>query len=175
MKELATLGGGCFWCIEAIYKLVEGVSTVTSGYAGGRIANPDYQQVCNGTTGHAEVVQLEYDPEVISYQDILDIFFSVHDPTTRNRQGADVGSQYRSIILTHSEQQQDIAKATIADLQKESGQKTIVTEVEPLKVFYPAEDYHQDYFEKNPYQGYCRIVIAPKVKKFMSSQQEKQG
>jgi peptide-methionine (S)-S-oxide reductase len=175
MKELATLGGGCFWCIEAIYKLVEGVSTVTSGYAGGRIENPDYQQVCSGTTGHAEVVQLEFDPQVISYQQILDIFFSVHDPTTSNRQGADVGTQYRSIILTHSEEQEDIAKTTIATLQKESVQKPIVTEVEPLKVFYPAEDYHQDYFEKNPYQGYCRIVIAPKVKKFMSSQKEKQG
>jgi peptide-methionine (S)-S-oxide reductase len=170
---MATLGGGCFWCIEAIYKLVDGISKVTSGYAGGYVENPDYQQVCNGTTGHAEVIQLEFDPEVISYQEILDIFFSVHDPTTRNRQGADVGSQYRSIILTHSEQQEGIAKSTIAALQKESGQKTIVTEVEPLKVFFPAEDYHQDYFEKNPYQGYCRIVIAPKVKKFMTSQKGK--
>jgi peptide-methionine (S)-S-oxide reductase len=175
MKELATLGGGCFWCIEAIYKLVDGVNKITSGYAGGSVENPDYQQVCNGTTGHAEVVQLEFDPEVISYQEILDIFFSVHDPTTRNRQGADVGTQYRSIILTHSDQQQDIAQTTIAALQKESGQKHIVTEVEPLKEFYPAEDYHQDYFEKNPYQGYCRIVIAPKVKKFMTSQKEKKG
>jgi peptide-methionine (S)-S-oxide reductase len=175
MNELATLGGGCFWCIEAIYKLVDGVNKITSGYAGGSVENPDYQQVCNGTTGHAEVVQLEFDPEVISYQEILDIFFSVHDPTTRNRQGADVGTQYRSIILTHSDQQQDIAQTTIAALQKESGQKHIVTEVEPLKEFYPAEDYHQDYFENNPYQGYCRIVIAPKVKKFMTSQKEKKG
>jgi peptide-methionine (S)-S-oxide reductase len=175
MKELATLGGGCFWCIEAIYKLVDGVNKVTSGYAGGYVENPDYQQVCNGTTGHAEVVQLEFDPQVISYQQILDIFFSVHDPTTRNRQGADVGTQYRSIILTHSEQQQDIAQTTIAALQRKSGQKPIVTEIEPLKVFYPAEDYHQDYFEKNPYQGYCRIVIAPKVKKFMALQQENKG
>ena len=175
MKELATLGGGCFWCIEAIYKLVEGVSKVTSGYAGGFVEKPDYQQVCNGTTGHAEVVQLEFDPQIISYREILDIFFSVHDPTTRNRQGADVGTQYRSIILTHSEQQQNVAQTTIADLQKESGQKTIVTEVEPLKEFYPAEDYHQDYFEKNPYQGYCRIIIAPKIKKFMTQRQKKQG
>ena len=118
---------------------------------------------------------MEFDPQVITYQQILDIFFSVHDPTTRNRQGADVGSQYRSIILTHSEQQQDIAQTTIAALQRESDQKPIVTEIEPLKVFYPAEDYHQDYFEKNPYQGYCRIVIAPKVKKFMALQQENKG
>lgn len=171
MKELATLGGGCFWCIEAIYKLVDGVTKITSGYAGGWVKNPDYQQVCNGSTGHAEVIQLEFDPQVISYQQILDIFFSVHDPTTRNRQGADVGTQYRSIILTHSEEQREIAEATIATLQKDFGQKPIVTEIEALQVFYPAEDYHQDYFEKNPYQGYCRIVIAPKVEKFMASRQ----
>ena len=175
MTELATFGGGCFWCTEAIYKLVDGVTKVTSGYAGGEVPNPDYHMVCNGTTGHAEVIQLEFDPQVISYQQILDIFFSVHDPTTRNRQGADVGTQYRSIILTHSEQQDEIARTTIAALQAESGRKPIVTEVEPLQVFYPAEDYHQDYFEKNPYQGYCRVIIAPKVKKFMASREEKTG
>ena len=169
MNEKATVGGGCFWCIEAIYKLVDGVESVTSGYAGGSKVNPTYHQVCSGTTGHAEVVQVEFNPEVITYQEILDIFFSVHDPTTLNRQGADIGTQYRSIILTEDESQREIARTTIDNLQKQTGQKPIVTQVEPLDVFYPAEKYHQDYFEKNPYQGYCRMVVAPKVKKFLKT------
>ena len=171
MIEKATIGGGCFWCVEAIYKLVNGVTAVTSGYAGGTKVNPTYHQVCDGNTGHAEVVQIEFDPAVITYQEILDIFFSVHDPTTLNQQGADVGTQYRSIILTENEMQRDIALKTIASLQNQPGQKPIVTQVVPLEIFYPAEDYHQDYFEKNPYQGYCRMVVAPKVNKFLKSYQ----
>lgn len=167
MIEKATIGGGCFWCVEAIYKLVNGVTAVTSGYAGGTKVNPTYHQVCDGNTGHAEVVQIEFDPAVITYQEVLDIFFSVHDPTTLNQQGADVGTQYRSIILTENEMQRDIALKTITSLQNQPGQKPIVTQVVPLEVFYPAEDYHQDYFEKNPYQGYCRMVVAPKVNKFL--------
>ena len=169
MIEKATIGGGCFWCIEAIYKLVDGVSAVTSGYAGGTTAQPNYKEVCTGATGHAEVVQVEFDPEVISYQEILDIFFSVHDPTTLNRQGADVGTQYRSIILTENDEQKAIALNAIQSAAKEHPGKPIVTKVEPLELFYPAEDYHQDYFEKNPYQGYCRMVVAPKVSKFLKS------
>lgn len=169
MIEKATLGGGCFWCIEAIYKLVNGVKTVTSGYAAGKTVDPTYQQVCDGYTGHAEVVQIEFNPETISYQEILEIFFSVHDPTTLNQQGADIGTQYRSIILTENESQATQAMAMIHDLEKSEGQKPIVTQVEPLEIFYPAEDYHQDYFEKNPYQGYCRMVVAPKVNKFLKT------
>ncbi|MBN2048517.1 MAG: peptide-methionine (S)-S-oxide reductase MsrA [Anaerolineaceae bacterium] len=168
MNEKATLGGGCFWCIEAIYKLVDGVTAVTSGYAGGKTPNPTYKQVCDGITGHAEVVQVEFDPQIISYQEILEIFFSVHDPTTLNRQGADVGTQYRSIILTENDTQLQIARETIKSLSNTPGQKPVVTEVKPLETFYPAEDYHQDYFEKNPYQGYCRMVVAPKVNKFLN-------
>jgi peptide-methionine (S)-S-oxide reductase len=171
MIEKVTLGGGCFWCIEAIYKLVNGVTSVTSGYAGGKTVNPTYHQVCGGHTGHAEVVQIEFDPQVITYQQVLDIFFSVHDPTTLNRQGADVGTQYRSIILTENEQQATQAKAMLESLEKTSGEKPIVTQIEPLDIFYPAEDYHQDYFEKNPYQGYCRMVVAPKVNKFLKTYQ----
>lgn len=170
MKEKATIGGGCFWCTEAIYKLVNGVSAVTSGYAGGKTKNPTYKQVCGGYTGHAEVVQVEFDPEVITYQEILEIFFSTHDPTTLNRQGADVGTQYRSIILTENEEQDKIARNLIKQLSGDYA-KPIVTQVEPLEIFYSAEDYHQDYFEKNPYQGYCRMVVAPKVNKFLKTYQ----
>lgn len=170
MIEKATIGGGCFWCTEAIYKLVNGVSAVTSGYAGGKTENPTYQQVCGGYTGHAEVVQVEFDPEVITYQEILEIFFSTHDPTSLNRQGADVGTQYRSIILTENEEQTNIARNLIAHLSSDYA-KPIVTQIEPLSLFYPAEDYHQDYFEKNPYQGYCRMVVAPKVNKFLKTYQ----
>ena len=170
MKEKATIGGGCFWCTEAIYKLVNGVSAVTSGYAGGKTKNPTYKQVCGGYTGHAEVVQVEFDPEVITYQEILEIFFSTHDPTTLNRQGADVGTQYRSIILTENEEQEKIARNLIKRLSGDYA-KPIVTQVEPLEIFYSAEDYHQDYFEKNPYQGYCRMVVAPKVNKFLKTYQ----
>jgi len=163
---VATLGGGCFWCLEAVYERVEGVTTVTSGYAGGHVPNPSYRQVCNGTTGHAEVVQLEYDPAVITYRDLLEIFFTIHDPTTKNRQGADVGPQYRSIILYHDADQQSTAKAVIDELEAERMfDDSIVTEVEPLDTFYRAEAHHQNYYENNSGQPYCQAVIAPKVSK----------
>ncbi len=165
--QTATLGGGCFWCLEAVYEQVEGVEEVVSGYAGGRRPHPTYEQVCTGTTGHAEVVQVRYDPEVISYRELLEIFFDIHDPTTLNRQGADVGTQYRSVIFYHDEEQQQIAQAMIDALEAESRWRDpIVTQVEPLPEFYRAEEYHQGYFRKNPHQGYCRMVVAPKVSKF---------
>ncbi len=162
--ERATLGGGCFWCLEAVYQRIEGVVSVVSGYAGGTVANPTYEQVCSGQTGHAEVVQIEYDPQVISYPQILQIFWQAHDPTTPNRQGADVGPQYRSIILTHNEAQQRQA----LDSRKEAAgrfRSPIVTEIRPLEAFYPAEDYHRDYFDNHPNAPYCRVVIHPKLKK----------
>lgn len=162
--ETVTLGGGCFWCVEAVYERIEGVSNVRSGYAGGEVANPTYRQVSAGTTGHAEVVQLDYDPAVISYAQILDLFWKAHDPTTRNRQGADVGTQYRSIILYHSEEQRVGAEASIAEAQGRFS-RPIVTEVVPFTVFYDAEEYHQDYYENNPEYGYCRVVIQPKLDK----------
>jgi peptide-methionine (S)-S-oxide reductase len=164
--ETAILGGGCFWCLEAVYNELRGVQSVISGYAGGSVANPSYEQVCSGRTGHAEVVRLTYDPAEISYREILDIFFTIHDPTTLNRQGADVGTQYRSIILYESPEQEQIARDAIAEITA-SGiwRKPIVTQVEPLDRFYPAEAYHQNYFEQNPYQPYCQVVIAPKVAK----------
>jgi peptide-methionine (S)-S-oxide reductase len=162
----ATLGGGCFWCLEAVYDRVEGVHAVTSGYAGGHVTNPSYRQVCTGTTGHAEVVQVEYDPEIISYRDLLEIFFTIHDPTTKDRQGADVGPQYRSIILFHDADQQTTAESVIEDLEADGVfDDPIVTDVEPLDTFYRAEDKHQDYFANNPGQPYCQAVIAPKVNK----------
>jgi peptide-methionine (S)-S-oxide reductase len=161
---LATLAGGCFWCLEAAYLQLKGVSKVTSGYAGGAVRNPTYEQVCTGQTGHAEVVQIEFDPAVVSYRDLLDVFFTIHDPTTRNQQGADVGTQYRSAIFYHSPEQQAEAKAAIA-AAAEVWDNPIVTEVVPLTEFYPAEAYHTDYFRRNPDQGYCRAVIAPKVAK----------
>lgn len=166
-SELATFGGGCFWCLEAAFEELEGVSDVVSGYAGGRIPDPSYAQVGRGNTGHAEVVQIRFDPEVIGYEDLLDVFFSIHDPTTRNRQGADVGTQYRSIILTRDAHQDRLARAAIEALDA-SGvwKRPAVTEVEPLERFYPAESYHQDYFRLNPSQGYCQVVINPKMKKF---------
>jgi peptide-methionine (S)-S-oxide reductase len=166
-RELATLGGGCFWCLEAVFKDLKGVESVVSGYAGGHVDHPTYEQVCGGRTGHAEVVQISFDPAVISYRDLLDVFFTIHDPTTRDRQGADVGPQYRSIILYHSPEQKTAAEQAIADLDaKRVWHAPIVTEVVPLERFYPGEDYHQDYFEQNPRQRYCQIVIAPKVAKF---------
>jgi methionine-S-sulfoxide reductase len=166
-EEIATFGGGCFWCVEAIYERVEGVHSVTSGYSGGHVDNPDYQQVSTGLTGHAEVVQIRYDPDVVSFYELLEIFFKTHDPTTLNRQGADVGTQYRSIILYHSESQKRQAEEIIADLNAAGVyDRPIVTKVEPFEKFYPAEDYHQEYFENNPNQGYCRLVIQPKVEKF---------
>jgi len=170
----ATLGGGCFWCLEAVYKDLNGVLRVVSGYAGGALENPTYEQVCGGRTGHAEVVQITYDPKVISFRDLLDVFFTIHDPTTKDRQGADVGPQYRSIVLYHDAEQKAAAERAIAE-QGEQGvwRAPIVTEVVPLETFYPAESYHQDYFENNPGQGYCRIVIAPKVAKFRKQHLER--
>jgi peptide-methionine (S)-S-oxide reductase len=165
--EVATLGGGCFWCLEAVYDELEGVLDVVSGYAGGHVPNPDYKSVCTGTTGHAEVIQVTFDLEVISFREILEVFFTIHDPTTLNRQGADVGTQYRSAIFYHSREQKEIAEQLIDELQAEGiWSDSIVTEVAPLDEFYPAEDYHQEYFKRNPFQGYCRVVIAPKMKKF---------
>ncbi len=166
-SETATLGGGCFWCLEAVYEQIEGVLNVISGYAGGNVANPDYQTVCTGTSGHAEVVQITFNPQVIRFRDLLEIFFSIHNPTTLNRQGADIGPQYRSVIFCHNENQCETARQMIADLDAANAfSRPIVTEVALLDVFYPAEDYHQEYFRRNPNQGYCRAVIAPKVAKF---------
>jgi peptide-methionine (S)-S-oxide reductase len=172
--EIATFGGGCFWCTEAIYERVIGVQKVESGYSGGDVANPDYKLVCSGTTGHAEVVQVTFDPEKVTFLELLEIFFKTHDPTTLNRQGADVGTQYRSIVLYHNEQQKGTAQQVIQLLNSEHIWKDpIVTQVEPFKVFYPAEDYHQEYYENNPNQGYCRVVITPKVEKFEKIFKEK--
>jgi peptide-methionine (S)-S-oxide reductase len=166
-KETATLGGGCFWCLEAVYDQLAGVEDVVSGYSGGHANNPTYEQVCNGITGHAEVVQLTFDTERISFRDILDVFFTIHDPTTLNRQGADVGTQYRSAIYYHSPEQKTIAEQTIAEITSAGlWNAPIVTEVTAFEKFYPAEDYHQEYFARNPNQGYCRVVVAPKVAKF---------
>jgi len=165
-KATATLGGGCFWCLEAVYNHIEGVTSVTSGYAGGHVPNPTYRQVCHGNTGHAEVVQVEYDPSVISYRDLLEIFFTIHDPTTKNRQGADVGPQYRSIILYHDASQKKTAEELIDALEAEDVfDDPIVTEIDPLDTFYSAEDHHQNYYENNPGQPYCQAVIMPKVNK----------
>ncbi len=165
--EVATLGGGCFWCLEPIFAHLKGVEDAVVGYAGGKTISPSYELVCTGMTGHAEVVQVTFDPAVISYREILEVFFAFHDPTTRNRQGADVGTQYRSIILWHSSQQRKIAEEVITDLnQRGEWGRPIVTELAPYEVFYPAEEYHQEYFEKNPYAGYCQVVIQPKVTKF---------
>lgn len=165
--EYATLGGGCFWCLEAVFEIVEGVQGVKSGYAGGHVANPTYNAVCGGSTGHAEVVQVGFDPSVIGYREILEIFFGIHDPTTLDQQGADVGTQYRSAIFTHSETQAAAAAALIAELDEEGPwDDAIVTEVAPLETFFEAEDYHDEYFRRNGTQPYCRVVIAPKVAKF---------
>jgi peptide-methionine (S)-S-oxide reductase len=160
----ATFGGGCFWCIEAALKELDGVSAVTSGYAGGHTENPTYKQVCAETTGHAEVVQVAYDPDVISYEELLEVFFSIHDPTQLNRQGPDRGTQYRSIVLTHDDEQERLASAYIEALDEEYDD-SVVTELEPLETFYEAEEYHQDYFEKNPNDAYCSFHAAPKVEK----------
>ncbi len=165
--EVATLAGGCFWCLEAVFDELDGVQDVVSGYAGGSVPHPTYKQVCNGDTGHAEVVQVTFDPAVLSYRDLLKVFFAIHDPTTLSRQGGDVGTQYRSAIFTHSDQQEKIADEVIAELNGEKlWDDPIVTEVVPAESFYPAEDYHQEYFRRNPNQGYCRMIIAPKVAKF---------
>src|SRR5712692_6198046 len=165
-KELATLGGGCFWCLEAVYDELKGVEQVESGYSGGTVPNPSYYDVCEGITGHAEVVQLTFDPREISFKEILQVFFTIHDPTTLNRQGADIGTQYRSAIFYHSPEQKQIAEDTIKEVTAARlWDDPIVTEVRPLEAFYPAEEYHRDYFRRNPNQGYCSAVIAPKVAK----------
>lgn len=164
--EIAILGGGCFWCLEAALRQLKGVESVVSGYCGGDAANPDYRQVCEGTTGHAEVVLVSFDPAVIDYRTLLQAFFAIHDPTTKDRQGNDVGSQYRSVIFTHSPEQERVARELIADLTaKKVWPASIVTEVLPSPRFWPAEDYHQDYLANNPLQPYCQAVVAPKVAK----------
>ena len=163
----ATLGGGCFWCLEAIFNELKGIEQVLSGYSGGAVSNPTYKQVCTGSTGHAEVVQLKFDPQEISFKEILQVFFSIHDPTTLNRQGADVGSQYRSVIFYHNQAQEEIAQQTIAELEADKiWNNSIVTQVVPYEKFYVAEDYHQDYYKYNSQQPYCQAVITPKLTKF---------
>ncbi len=172
--EIATLGGGCFWCTEAIFENVKGVHSVISGYSGGARKNPTYEQVCSGATGHAEVVQVKFDPNEISYDEILEIFFKTHDPTTLNRQGADVGTQYRSVIFYNRDEQKQKAEFYKSKLNEEKIWKDpIVTEISPLKEFYEAEKYHQDYYENNPNQGYCSFVITPKLEKFKKVFKEK--
>ncbi|MBI1315121.1 peptide-methionine (S)-S-oxide reductase MsrA [bacterium] len=165
--ELATFASGCFWCTEAVFQQLRGVLSVMPGYISGSLENPDYRTVCTGSTGHAECVQIEFDPDVVSYHDLLDVFFKTHDPTTLNRQGADVGTQYRSGIFFHSEQQRELAEQYIRELDASGAfASSVVTEVTPASTFYPAEEYHRDYFNQNPGQGYCAAVIAPKVAKF---------
>jgi peptide-methionine (S)-S-oxide reductase len=173
-RETATLGGGCFWCLEAVYDLVEGVTDVVSGYSGGTRPNPTYEQVCTGQTGHAEVVRVTFDPSVISFREVLDIFFSIHDPTTLNRQGADVGTQYRSVIFYHNEAQKQVAGEVIEQLAASGEYRNpIVTQLLPLDTFYEAEDYHQEYFAQHSRQPYCRAVISPKVAKFQKNYADK--
>lgn len=167
MPELATLGGGCFWCLEAVYNQMEGVASALSGYMGGTVVNPTYRAVCTGSTGHIEVTQVTFDPAVTSYREILEVFFAIHDPTSRDRQGNDEGPQYRSAIFYHSEAQRETAEAMIRELDAERvWARPIVTEVRPAETFYVAEDYHQEYFKNNPGQPYCAFVVAPKVAKF---------
>ena len=172
-SETATLGGGCFWCVEAALLDLKGIQSVVSGYAGGTPPNPSYRQVCTGTTGHAEVVQVTFDPALIDYRTLLEVFFTVHDPTTLNRQGADAGTQYRSVIFWHSAAQRDTAAEVIARLTRDQvWPHPIVTEVSPVPTFYPAEDYHQNYYRQNPYQGYCQAVISPKLAKLRQRHRE---
>jgi peptide-methionine (S)-S-oxide reductase len=163
-EETAVLGGGCFWCVEAVFELVRGVNKVVSGYAGGHVANPTYRDVCTGRTGHAEVAQLTFDPDVVTYRQLLDLFFTTHDPTTLNRQGPDTGTQYRSAIYYKDDAQREVAEAA-KEAAQSIWQGRIVTEIAPLDVFYPAEDYHQEYFRNNQYQPYCQVIIEPKVAK----------
>jgi peptide-methionine (S)-S-oxide reductase len=165
--QVATLAGGCFWCLEAVYDELQGVISVESGYIGGSVPNPSYRQVCNGNTGHAEAVQITFDPAQVSFRELLQVFFTIHDPTTLNRQGADVGTQYRSAIFYHNDEQKAIAQEVISELEAQKVWRSpIVTQLEPYSTFYVAEDYHQEYYANNPNQGYCRIVIDPKVAKF---------
>jgi peptide-methionine (S)-S-oxide reductase len=167
MSEIATLAGGCFWCLDTVFRDLNGVEKVESGYAGGHTANPSYRQVCSGTTGHAEVVQVTFDPAVISFRDLLGVFFTIHDPTTLNRQGADIGTQYRSAVFYHSPEQERVAREVIDELNREKvWDDPIVTEVVPAKNYTAAEAYHQNYYAQNPDQPYCQVVIAPKVAKF---------
>ncbi|MDH3290529.1 MAG: peptide-methionine (S)-S-oxide reductase MsrA [Gemmatimonadota bacterium] len=174
MTELATLGGGCFWCLEAAFEQLRGVERVQSGYSGGHVPDPTYEQVCSGTTGHAEVVQITFDPAVIPFRDLLDVFFTIHDPTTLNRQGADVGTQYRSAVFYHTDAQRQVAEQAITDLER-SGTwgRPVVTEVVPCAAFHPAEAYHDRYFQRNAGQPYCQAVIAPKVAKVRATYFEK--
>ena len=165
--SLATLGGGCFWCLEAVFSEIQGIISVKSGYSGGKMANPSYEQVCSGTTGHAEVVQVTFDPKVVSFNEILEIFFAIHDPTQLNRQGNDIGPHYRSVIFYHSDDQKDESTGAIKVLgQLKDWKEKIVTKLTPFEIFYPAEDYHQNYFKNNPTQSYCSFVISPKLSKF---------
>lgn len=167
MTETATLGGGCFWCLDAVYRDLRGVQAVVSGYTGGHVPNPSYEQVCGKQTGHAEVVQITFDPQEISFRDLLFVFFTIHDPTTKDRQGADVGPQYRSVIFFHSPEQEQVAREVMAKVaEMKVWDDPIVTELAPAAEFWPAEAEHQDYFRLNPWSGYCRVVIAPKVAKF---------
>jgi peptide-methionine (S)-S-oxide reductase len=168
VREKATFGGGCFWCVEAVFEHLEGVHSVVSGYAGGSNQNPTYEEVSTGTTGHAEVVQITYDPETISYEELLDTFWQAHDPTTPNRQGADIGTQYRSVVFTHSEAQQEAAEKSRDELAKRF-EEPVVTEIVPLKQFFKAEEYHQDYFQNNPNAPYCVFVIQPKLRKLQKT------
>ncbi|HEY0037899.1 MAG TPA: peptide-methionine (S)-S-oxide reductase MsrA [Longimicrobium sp.] len=173
-REIATLGGGCFWCTEAVFQDLRGVERAQSGYSGGHVRNPTYEEVCGKETGHAEVVQVTFDPSVISFREILEVFFTVHDPTTLNRQGGDVGPQYRSAIFYHSPEQKAVAEEVIRDVtDRQLWGNPVVTEVTEFTEFFPAEPYHDDYFRRNPYQGYCQVVIAPKVSKFRKQYLEK--
>ncbi|QWE23186.1 peptide-methionine (S)-S-oxide reductase MsrA [Polynucleobacter sp. AP-Jannik-300A-C4] len=172
--ERATLGGGCFWCLEAVYQQIIGVSAVVSGYAGGALANPDYESVCSGQTGHAEIVDVYFDPTIVSYRDLLEIFFVIHDPTTLNYQGNDHGTQYRSVIFIHSESQNVTAHEVVKELENAKiYSNPVVTQIDVAPVIYPAEDYHQDYFRQHPGQGYCRAVVAPKLAKFRAKFQSR--
>jgi peptide-methionine (S)-S-oxide reductase len=167
MTDIATLAGGCFWCTEAVFSELRGVQSVQPGYSGGTLENPTYEEVCTDSTGHAEAVQITFDPMIISYRDLLQVFFSTHDPSTLNRQGNDVGTQYRSAIFYHNEEQKQVAEEVMKQItEAKIWDGPVVTELVPFKAFYPAEDYHKDYFKKNPSQGYCRVVIAPKIAKF---------
>lgn len=173
MKEVATLGGGCFWCLEAVYEQLVGVEKVVSGYAGGHVPNPTYEQVCSDTTGHAEVVQVTFDPNVITYRELLEVFFTIHDPTTLNRQGNDEGTQYRSVVFYHDPVQKATAEDALAGFAREAWGDRITTELAPLKEFFVAESHHQGYYRRNPTQGYCRAVISPKVAKFRKTWEKK--
>lgn len=164
-KEIAVFGGGCFWCTEAVFKMLKGVTSVMPGYAGGSMENPSYERVVTGATGHAEVIQIEFDPSKIAFKDLLTVFFTSHDPTTLNRQGADVGTQYRSVVLYTNDEQKKVAEEYIAEIDAEHAGPPVTTEVKPLDMFYPAEDYHRDYYSKNVESPYCQIVINPKLKK----------